>query len=239
MAEEFLTIEPMVYLAGTPASAPNRDRNEAQREITLTRAFQMGATELTQASWRAVMGTDPARWPCATCPVERVSWFDAIAYCNARSRAEGLPECYALEGESGEPGTGCDPGHGTCEGGYQIDQVRFAGLDCPGWRLPTEGEWEAAALAGGPGWLSPEETFEQEQTATDRTRPVGGGSCQRTRGLRLLRQRGRVGVGPVRTGQTGGPDRPARTGPGLPGPRPLRARWLVAPRRGTYPSRAS
>lgn len=57
----------------------------------------------------------------------RLSALDAIRVCNALSRRDGLPEAYALSG----------------------DTFQWNGMSSPGWRLPTEVEWEFAATAGG------------------------------------------------------------------------------------------
>ena len=61
-------------------------------------------TEVTQADWEAWMGNNPSQKSpgCADCPVENVNWYEALAYCNALSAAEGLPECYTLTGCGGD-----------------------------------------------------------------------------------------------------------------------------------------
>jgi formylglycine-generating enzyme required for sulfatase activity len=74
------------------------DPTWAQREgplhrVTITKAFKMGATEVTQAQFLAVMGWNPSAFAgCPECPVENVNWFDAQAFCRIlteKHRAEG------------------------------------------------------------------------------------------------------------------------------------------------------
>jgi formylglycine-generating enzyme required for sulfatase activity len=114
------------FTMGSPSSEEGHSSDEAQHQVTLTRDFWLGATEVTQAQWRAVMGSNPSYFDdCDACPVERVSWDDAVAFLNALSDREGLARCY--------------------------DGASFKGLVCEGYRLPTEAEWEYAARAGTTG----------------------------------------------------------------------------------------
>jgi formylglycine-generating enzyme required for sulfatase activity len=87
-------------------------------------------------------------------PVSQINWYEAIAFANARSQAEGLEPCYRTGEEIGIPGAGCGSGFGCGPGlpsldwdraGFSYASVEFVGIDCLGYRLPTEAEWEVAA----------------------------------------------------------------------------------------------
>jgi formylglycine-generating enzyme required for sulfatase activity len=65
------------FTMGSPPSEADRDGDEDQVEVTLSRGFWMAKTEVTQAQWLAVMGANPSHFKGIDRPVEVVSWEDA------------------------------------------------------------------------------------------------------------------------------------------------------------------
>jgi len=125
---EFVRIEPGIFEMGSPASEAQRNSDEGPRHhVRITRAFYMGRCEVTQAQYRAVMGTDPSHFKGPALPVERVTWKDATEFCR-RLTAKGR-------------GTRTDSRAAESEH-VPLLPPRFV------VRLPTEAEWEYACRAG-------------------------------------------------------------------------------------------
>ena len=74
---------------GSPADEKGHEEDEARHRVRISRPFRIGATEVTQAQWQAVMGRRRGRFEGADLPVEDVSWNEAVAFCERLSKAEG------------------------------------------------------------------------------------------------------------------------------------------------------
>jgi formylglycine-generating enzyme required for sulfatase activity len=96
---------------------------DAETEIPvkiMVSSFMIGRTEVTQNQFRKVMGYNPSFYSGDSSPVEGVSWWDAIQYCNLRSTQEGFEPCYDLS-------------TGKCD------------FSKNGYRLPTSTEWSISS----------------------------------------------------------------------------------------------
>ena len=123
---------------GSPQSELCRTKGETQHDVHLTHAFEISEAEVTQAEFEALIGYNPAKCEtCKTVAVNKLSWASAVAYCNKLSEQKGLATCYTCTGTITDPDCVEKPTYG----GAHI-------YDCPGYRLPTEAEWEYAYRAG-------------------------------------------------------------------------------------------
>jgi formylglycine-generating enzyme required for sulfatase activity len=101
----------------------NADEPDQQRHKVFVSPLVIDKYPVTQQEYEKRMGSNPSHWKEPENPVEQIRWRDAAAYCNARSRAEGLQLAY-------------DPKTWQCD------------FESDGYRLPTEAEYEYALRAG-------------------------------------------------------------------------------------------
>ncbi len=122
--DHFVLLKGGSFVMGSPAEERQRQEDETQHNVTVG-SFYMAPCEVTQEEYEAVMGENPSFFDGENLPVENVTWYDAIAYCNRLSENRGLTPVYAVE-----------------------DNVVSWDRGANGYRLPTEAEWEYAARGG-------------------------------------------------------------------------------------------
>lgn len=151
--ENMVMVKGGSFLMGTDNIATEE---EPVHNVTLE-SFYIGKYEVTQKEWKEVMGNNPSIFTGDDLPVDSTDWYMAVEYCIKRSVKEGLTPCYSGSGDN----IACN----------------FA---ADGYRLPTEAEWEYAAVGGikshdykYSGSNNPDEVAWHEINCGDKTQPVG------------------------------------------------------------------
>ena len=105
--------------------------------------YKMMGAEVTQRLYQRVMGENPSKNKGASNPVENVSWYDAVYFCNRLSEKYGYEPVYSVGGETDVAKWGYTP-HKEEEIKGEVEQ----NVKADGFRLPTIYEWAYAAKGG-------------------------------------------------------------------------------------------
>ncbi len=135
LGQELVLVQGGRFTMGSSRREPGRRSNETERVVELKRPYYLSKYQVTNREFRQFRAEHLSgifkdeTLDLERQPVTRVSWQDAVAFCNWLSERDRLPPAYARRGD-------------------RLELVEPATI---GYRLPTEAEWEFAARHDGRG----------------------------------------------------------------------------------------
>jgi formylglycine-generating enzyme required for sulfatase activity len=152
---------------------------ESSTIVSIDKPFLVSQSEITQSLYETVMRKNPSKFKGSVSfdiqrekdnPVESVSWFDLIRFCNRLSEMQGFEPCYTIEYKRNQRG----------EYTYEIENVDW-NRSANGYRLLTEKEWEYVARANRTfkysGGDSTDDLSWNNENSKSRTHNVGLKKC--------------------------------------------------------------
>jgi len=135
----FVAVPAGTFVMGAPPGELCRRSDEVQHEVALTHGIRVQQTEVTQEQWLQVFEANPSQFVGLQRPVENVTWYDAVVYCNRLSLHAGLTPCYYADQALTIVFDGDPP---------IVTGVVYWSEQADGFRLLTESEWEYCCRAG-------------------------------------------------------------------------------------------
>ena len=166
--EKFISLSIETHLVDVGGNIYFSQKGDTYGESVTLSPFKISRYEVTQSLWEHIMGNNPSGYSnCPDCPVEQVSWYDAILFCNKLSLSEDRQPYYLL-----------DTLQQDTDNIDVLDTLKWIveiQPDADGYRLPTEAEWSYIFERGGAYIPQPQPASEEEPKETllpPRTQPV-------------------------------------------------------------------
>jgi formylglycine-generating enzyme required for sulfatase activity len=139
---DFIRIRGGLYIIGSPRTELGYDKKGNQERIRLVKVkkFYMAKYEVTQKQYEEIMGEHDSSFSGDNFPVDKVTWYEAVDFCNRLSEKEGLQPVYTIFKDIIDPNSR-----------DYYDKYKYLvewNKDANGYRLPTSNEWEIACRAG-------------------------------------------------------------------------------------------
>ena len=167
-------------ITGTESWTPESRVFVSGRKLTIP-ALLVSDHEVTRGEYKAVMGSDPSKGSAydkdgnelegdaaLNNPVNCVSWYDALVYCNKLSKAEGLTPCYSIDGSTDPEDWGEVPTSRN-----NTWNAATCNFEADGYRLPTEAERDWLARGGENYEYAGSDTIDDVAWYDDNTEEIG------------------------------------------------------------------